>query len=203
MEVIVAELLEKDANKISEIWVKALPADIISILGEDFIQQAYLPFFFSREKKLGLKITSYGEMAGFIIFDFPQNFLSNLIQQNFLFLVARLISAALKSPQKIFNIFNVFIFILLNKQHSLDSHFELLYVAIDNKFQNQGLGFKLVNAALGKISEKAIDSTIIVKTLSSTKETNHFYKKLGFELYKNIYGRNFYRIKVSNFTDLE
>lgn len=66
------------------------------------------------------------------------------------------------------------------------------YLAICDKFQGKGYGRLLVNYCFDLFIEKGVKA---VKLLSATRESDYFWKKLGFERYPEEYGNNKYHYK--------
>lgn len=63
-----------------------------------------------------------------------------------------------------------------------DKVFVIHYLAVDENYQNQGLGFAMVNKALELCRAKAsIDPSLKMIILHSTQQSCGFYERLGFE----------------------
>lgn len=63
-----------------------------------------------------------------------------------------------------------------------DKVFVIHYLAVDENYQNQGLGFSMVNKALELCKAKAlVDPSLKMIVLHSTEQSCGFYERLGFE----------------------
>lgn len=105
-----------------------------------------------------------------------QNFIKELLKKDSLKILAIVLKTLIKNPQLLPRIIYT---LFLNKKISKTS-IELLYLAVDKKYQRKGIGKGLIKM-VNKILKKQGFKSYMLGTRADNKKTNSFYKHLGYK----------------------
>lgn len=190
-EIVYRSVRDEDISAISQLHISALPMDLCSILGLEFLIHKFYPKLMEKES-FGLVAEEHGVIIGFVIFSQSKNFFRDLVFSNFLFFTFKVFKLLI-NPMSTFYILGVLL--LLISSNELSDQYELCYIAVDPGRSGKGVGSRLLENALTKIRGLGVP-LCWVKTLESTPENIKFYQKFGFNIYKKSVGRVF--LKYSN-----
>lgn len=173
----------------AEIHISALPYDFCSLLGNDFLQDIYYTELLNMEKTIALCAVGENckDVFGFIIFQGNEYFFKKLFFKYFAKILVRSLRSLTKKGFFLYAL-SVLLLVFCRKKKPLEDGYELNYIAIDANYQKHGIGKQLLSESLDRLNNIHSDSCW-VKTLKRTPETISFYKKNGFEIYDESFGR--------------
>lgn len=181
-----------DYMNIANIWKESLPKDIFSVLGKEFIANTYLPVWSGLSNSFGIIAEKEGKAAGFVIFSSSEDILKKIILRSAIgFLIATLTSF-LRNPLNGLLYLDILIYLLKSHKTRTRPWIELLYIGVSPENQGKAIGRNLLQLSSTEIKNMQFPARVYVKTLQDTPHTNHFYTKLGFQLFESIAGRNVY-----------
>jgi len=183
-------ITKNDLDNIAECWADSLPFNIHTIVGKKIIK-AYLNYFFENEFNIGYKITTNAQIDGFVLYGNEKIINQKIMKKHFFeILISFFRNLFLFNFKKIFQYFDVFLFLIFTKNYEyLKKDIELISICVLKNKQNKGLGTKLIQNSFAKSNFVSKYKKIYVQTLLSTPNNINFYKKNGFEQEKIIYGR--------------
>lgn len=177
------QVLDLDHDLIADtarIFVQALPDDMCSILGPEFLTKYFLPYLLSDGSHIGLVARLNNQVTGFVLGAGAADFFRRFMTRHTLQLAWYAFMAILRSPGRLAYFAEVAR--LLSSRGSFrpaPGDFELLYISVDSAHQNFGIGSKLVTMLLDRVNRNEFDRCV-VKTLVNTPDTIRFYEQQGF-----------------------
>lgn len=189
-------------EEIQSIWVESLPENMKSILGNSIIK-IYLNKFFRSKSSLGFGLFKSKELAGFVLFGDDSKILNEILKEKFIYLIfsffSKFLTLNLKSVYRYFEVV-LFMFFARSFEKELNNkNTELLIIGFKKNYQNKGLGTFMMNENFSKNKNYfSLFKNIYVKTLKSTPQNIRFYEKNNFKVIKEIFGRIYLKLNISN-----
>ena len=183
------------SEQIQKIWIKSLPFNLKSMIGENIIND-YISFFLENKINLGVGLMIEKRLVGFVLFGDDKEIIRKLIKKR----LSRIIYSFVKSIfffnlKKFLNFLDCSIYILVSKKRERKivlSNTELLIICISSSEQGKNYGSFLIKESLENFKEFFSHyNGIIVKTLKKDQQNIAFYEKNDFEKIFEIYGRTY------------
>jgi len=193
MEVIILRPREVERKAITDIFVKTLPKDFISLLGEQYIEKAYLVEFLRSPKCVTILALEKGDIVGFLLACDSVSLTNRSVLSHKRIFIKSCVTSFFKYPIS-FSLSSLSIAWLLAGTNSAIAHekkLELCYVGILAEYRNKGLGSELVKVLLNHCRNLKNVNTVFVKTLDGTgdRAASSFYKSQGFSVFKRYRNR--------------
>ena len=126
-----------------------------------------------------------------------RSFYIRLLKNQFLSIIRYSVLACLHDPRCLRYFFEVARLIFSRDAiEPATDDIELLYIAIDRRFQNQGIGGQLIEALIEE-ARKGEFTRCIVKTLEGDKGAGRFYAGNGFTRLSSACGRDWFQLRLS------
>lgn len=194
-------LNESHIESVEKIWLETHLENLKSIVGKDIVNK-YLTKFFRNNKNKGFGVADSHGIIAFVLFGKDNSIIKEIFLENF-FLIFKsfftnLIKLNIKHVKLYINCFLFFFFSRNDKKKFNKTDLELLIISVNVKNQGTGLGSLLISSVLEE-KKKYISmyKNIFVKTLRATPLNIKFYQKNNFIIVKEIFGRVYLNIKLS------
>tara|TARA_B100001057_G_scaffold182362_1_gene183085 strand:+ start:4204 stop:4809 length:606 start_codon:yes stop_codon:yes gene_type:complete len=183
------------SEQIQKIWIKSLPFNLKSMIGEN-ITKDYISFFLENKINLGVGLLIGKRLVGFVLFGNDKEIIRKLIKRK----LSQIIYSFMKSIfyldlKRFINFLDCSIYILVSKKKEREIVFlntELLIICISPSEQGKKYGSFLIKESLKNFKEFFSQfNGIFVKTLKKDRQNIVFYEKNNFEKIFEIYGRTY------------
>ena len=183
------------SEQIQKIWVKSLPFNLKSMIGENIIKD-YISLFLENNIHLGVGLLIEKRLVGFVLFGDDKEIIRKLIKKK----LSQIIYSFMKSIfflklKRFLNFIDCSIYILVSKGREKKFvllNTELLIICISPSEQGKKYGSFLIKKSLENFKEFFSQyNGIIVKTLKKDQQNIAFYKKNNFEKIFEIFGRTY------------
>lgn len=179
---------QQELNRIADLHFEVLKESTFRHFGKNFLRIIYNTIIYD-PKNLFLVLKEKNNIYGFAAATTDINkFYSQIVRDNFFSLSLEVIKTTIYYPKLLFNTIQW----LLTKPTNQKYPAELQFIAIDQKFQGQGWGTKLIRELDKNFRSSGINQ-YKVGAWADNNRSNNFYNKIGFKfLYKeNILGKKF------------
>jgi len=164
-------------TKLAEIHYKSLPDDFLPSLGLDFLERVYYPEAIKSEFAVTLVALDRGYPVGFVTVSHNSRcFMRYILTNKLAILVFFVIRATLRNFRYLTKFVEVAWFLLLSKPDPIEA--EIVFIAVDEAYRGQGVGKKLVTAAIDYLREKGCNNCR-TKTLAHNLGVIRFYEGMG------------------------
>ena len=177
-----------DCPAIARIHAQALPDDPATDLGIEFMSDILYPHLLRNSYSALVACSESSErVVGFLVIGRPLS-LARLLSQNPAFAAGLVRTGKVASRQLWKKAWTVF---RLGMRQPRDlPPCELQWIAVEKKWQGQGVGNSLLRQGIEALGNRGIRS-VWVRTLVSTPENITFYQNAGFTENTRIMGRSF------------
>lgn len=173
-------LKNEDLPKIADLHIEALNGDFLTLLGKNFLTQLYKPLINNKDFD-GFYVEKDSQTAGFILGTrASKSLFKTALTSNLFGLLTSLFISLIKNPLLLKNTFETILY--TKKDQGPDA--ELVIIAISKKFQNQGIGKKLISKLEEKFKQKKIKQYKL--TVHAQKPAVKFYESLKFKKIGNF-----------------
>lgn len=176
----IQKISKKDKEKLIILVKNNLVHSVIFNLPNSFIKKYFFNEIINNDKYLSLICTINNQPAGMIIIKKKNcKFSIRLCIATFFYCLITFFSKDIK-------IFNKFFFILFKKikldkknyNILMNSYAEIIYICVDKKYRNYGVGSKLIKKSINSIFR---NHKFLVTSSENSKEAINFYMKNGFK----------------------
>jgi ribosomal protein S18 acetylase RimI-like enzyme len=177
----------RDIDRIVEIHKKSFSNFFMTQLGDKFIKK-YYELVLNYPYNIFLVIEKNGYVIGFVAgFLNPTLFYSQMNKYK-LELVLAILPMLFKKPWLIFRILWNFLHVVETSTKGNNTLYlcELASLAVDLSYTGKGFGKLLVKSFLNEAKEKKASFVYLTTDAKNNDVVNHFYKSLGFELYRTF-----------------
>jgi ribosomal protein S18 acetylase RimI-like enzyme len=177
----VNKLSTPDLVEIISLHKTVLNDSVLNKLGDDFLNLVYQEFA-EGEKKVMLIVRKNRHIVGVLTASISNDgFYKDLMGKNILLTLKIALRIGFFNTKLFLTILQLLFF---SRNDILDA--ELYFLAVDSKFQRQGIGTMLLNRLNEEFARQGIKK-FIVFTKSKNLTSNNFYKKLKFKyLYSDL-----------------
>jgi len=181
MESVVFE--EAQANLVSSmarIHHDTLPDDFLPSLGLDFLEKVYYPAAITSKNGITLVALLGKEPIGFVtVAHDSQSFNREMLRGNLLTLAKYSLRAIFRDARYLIKNIQVFWSAVITRPDPIKG--EIVYIAVDQDYQGQGIGKKLVWAALDYLRLKG-SQFCRTKTLAENVRVIKMYERMGWSV---------------------
>jgi len=193
MEVVISSQRDVKTRSITDIFLKTLPEDFISLLGEQYIDKAYLVEFLRSPKCVIILALEKENIVGFLLACDSVSLTNRSVLSHKSIFIKSCVTSFFKRPIS-FSLSSLSVaWLLLGKDSAIsqEKKVELCYVGILAEYRNKGLGSELVRVLLNQCRNLKNVNTVFVKTLNGTgdRAASSFYKSQGFSVFKRYRNR--------------
>lgn len=167
-------------SAVARIHYRALPDDFLPSLGLDFLERVYYPTAFQSQHAATLVALKGGHPVGFVtIAHDSECFTRSILRGRLLILAAYALRAALRDPRHLSKSLEVFWSVGASKPDPVKG--EIVFIAVDQAHRGQGVGKKLMVAALHYLRQKGVPSCR-TKTLAQNVGIIKMYEGMGWRV---------------------
>lgn len=178
----IAKANKNDVAALADLHILSLPNELLSKLGKDFLTEIYRVALDHSDSCI-LTSSSKKGIHGFIFLSKnPNSFYKKLIRTRFPTLTVMVLRRLLFDVSLINKMFLTARHVLFSKSESTP---EILVFSVHPTAQRNGIGSKLLTLLENKLTDDGINM-YNVKTTSSNKKSNGFYRKNGLEIFKRF-----------------
>jgi ribosomal protein S18 acetylase RimI-like enzyme len=176
-------LKEAQANlipSIGRIHHDTLPDDFLPSLGLDFLEQIYYPAAIASKNGITLVALVGREPIGFVtVAHHSRNFTRDILRGNLLAILKYSLRMIIRDVRYLIKNIQVFWSAVITKPDPIKG--EIVFIAVDQDYHGQGIGKKLVYAALDYLSLKG-SHLCRTKTLAENDGVIKMYEAMGWHL---------------------
>lgn len=166
--------------QVAEIHYRSLPDDFLPSLGLDFLEQMYYPAAFQSQHAATLVALEDGHPVGFVtIAHDSDRFTREILRRRLPVLATYALRAALRDPRHLSKSLEVFRSVVASKPDPIKG--EIVFIAVDQTHRGQGVGKKLVTAALDYLRQKGVQFCR-TKTLAQNIGVIKMYERMGWRV---------------------
>ena len=167
-------------SEVAEIHYRSLPDDFLPSLGLDFLKRVYYPAVFQSPHAATLVAMRCGCPVGFVTIAHDANrFYRDILRRRLYLLVVYALRAALCDFRRLRKTLEVFWSSVASKPDPIKG--EIALIAVDQSHRGQGIGKRLVAAALDYLHQKGIHSCR-TKTLAQNIGVIKMYEGMGWRV---------------------
>jgi len=176
-DIVIRAAGHNDIPTLARIHYQSMPDDFLPSLGQDFLEKEYYPSGLLSESASTLVSEHNGHIAGFVtIAHDSDQYTRDILRGHYVAIAGYALRAALRNPFRILHSAEILYAALFLPVDVVKA--EIVYIAVDESQRRQGIGKKLVGAALAYLEENGI-SVCRTKTLASNLDVIAMYDKLG------------------------
>ena len=179
-------LIEMDCNHIKSvvaIHLKAFSGFFLSFLGSNFLRVFYSGVI-EDPSGIAYVVLDHNNLVGFVAgSSHPNGFFKRMLTKKWIKFGFAALPAILSDPRIVPRLLRAVT--LPNQELPQSNCGTLLSIAVDPDCQGGGIGSKLVIAFLEEAKELGLDAINLTTDAVNNEKTNQFYRKLGFDLYRN------------------
>lgn len=178
----------EDLDSVVALHKKVFINNSTTLLGSSFLYQYYRLFL--NENFFFLVAKKQEKTVGFIVGVNDYKLLSKCLKKNAHLFLIPILRSVFNINLIPFLVKRLFAFIFndrVNKMPlNLKNHNEITSFAVDNDYQNLGIGTSILNKYLSLVSDDTIQGVFLTTNATDNRATINFYKKSGF-LIKHTY----------------
>ena len=169
-----------DIPCLASIHYQSLPDDFLPSLGQDFLEKIYYPAAIKSPNAVTFVVDENESVCGFVTVACDSGkFSAEILQTHWASVTQYAIRAIIRNPLCLIKCFEVLWSVLFSKPDDVKS--EIVFIAVDVKNRNQGLGTKLVTATMEYLKVNNI-TKCRTKTLEENAGVIAMYEKMGWHV---------------------
>lgn len=169
-----------DIPYLASIHFQSLPDDFLPSLGQDFLEKVYYPAAVKSANAATFVVDENGSVCGFVTVACDSGkFSAEILQTYWISVTQYALRAIIRNPLYLIKCFEVLWSVLFSKPDVVKS--EIVFIAVNAKNRNQGLGMKLVAATMEYLKLNNI-SQCRTKTLQENAGVIAMYEKMGWRV---------------------